>query len=423
MNRAQYTSTLVTGGNNGKYPLSTQTLAFIQSQIELLQTLAQIGGARYILKEPENGRIGIVVIDGEVLPLAAEPQTGSAIKIIEEKIDITADGNVYAEARITRSANYVADYSENVENLYRVADFGNFATNEELYTRLQELEDYSQGIESRLFVASGVYSESSINAQRTNMRLHCQTGSAILNGATEYTINVYRNGNKCTQEQILMDMRRYKREYDFDKGEWGEFTAVTQSLNIEVKVSRKNIVEVRHGVLPQGAKLILLRKKRRSKKRRSGGGDTINPKYEGVVINRSPKNAYVHYKEIVLSTGNPGEWYQPRCVSCASDAAGWVEGNILGGITGICYSLYAWRGDGKYKGAYKVRGTSKWWSAKARVEGTIAEAYVKIGLQLIVEDPKTGVCERGEMARLKYRMWAHSLSSTHMTFYNGFSVE
>ena len=423
MNRAQYTSTLVAGGNNGKYPLSTQTLAFIQSQIELLQTLAQIGGARYILKEPENGQIGIVVIDGEVLPLAADPQTGAAIKIVEERVDITADGIVYTEARIMRSAKYVAEYASNDDSLYQVATFGNFATNVELYDKLQELEDYCQDIENRLYVTSGVCSLSTINAQKTNMRLHCQTGSAVLNGATEYTINVYRNGNKCTQEQILMDMRRYKREYDFDKGEWGEFTAVTQNLNIEVKVSRKNIVEVRHGVLPQGAKLILLRKKRRSKKRRSGGGDTINPKYEGVVINRSPKNAYVHYKEIVLSTGNPGEWYQPRCVSCALDAAGWVEGNVLGGVTGICHSLYAWRGDGKYKGAYKVRGTSKWWSAKARVEGTIAEAYVKIGLQLIVEDPKTGVCERGEMARLKYRMWAHSLSSTSLTFYNGFSVE
>ena len=423
MNRAQYTSTLVAGGNNGKYPLSTQTLAFIQSQIELLQTLAQIGGARYILKEPENGRIGIVVIDGEVLPLAAEPQTGSAIKIIEEKIDITADGNVYAEARITRSAKYVADYSENVENLYRVADFGNFATNEELYTRLQELEDYSQGIESRLFVASGVYSESSINAQRTNMRLHCQTGSAILNGATEYTINVYRNGNKCTQEQILMDMRRYKREYNFNTGEWGEFTAVTQNLNIEVRVSNRYTVEVRHGVLPKGAKLILLRKKRRSKKRRSGGGNTVNSKYEGVVINRSPKNAYVHYKEIVLSTGKAGEWYEPRCVSCARDAFGWVVGNVLGGVGGLCAKLYTFRNKGKYAGCYKVTGTSKWWKAKAAVEGTIAEAYIKLGLQLIVGNQVTGVCERGEMVRLKYRMWSHTKSASMTENRHGFSVE
>ena len=82
------------------YPLSTQTLAFIQSQIEQLQSLSQIGGKRYVLKEPANGALGIVVIDGEVLPLAATPTSGKGIKVVEERQDITADGTTYVEARI-----------------------------------------------------------------------------------------------------------------------------------------------------------------------------------------------------------------------------------------------------------------------------------------------------------------------------------
>ena len=419
MNKAQYTSTSVAGGNNGKYPLSTQTLAFIQSQIELLQALAHIGGARYILKEPENGNIGIVVIDGEVLPLAAEPQTGVAIKISEEKIDIIADGNVYAGARIVRSAKYVANYSENVENLYRIEDFRNFATNKDLYTKLINLEN---GLGYRLYVSMGPYSISAIDSCLSNMRLHCHDGSSILNGATEYTINVYRNGRKCTQEQILMDMRRYKREYDFDTRKWSEWTAVTQNLNIEVKVSRNSEVMVRHSVLPEGAKLILLRKKRRGRKRRSGGENTVNSKYKGVVKERRPKNAYVHYKEIVLSTGKAGEWYSPYCVSCAQDAADMI-GRHLVPLFGLCDSLYTWRNNGKHSGCYKVTGTSKWWCIGARVEGSSAEAYVKIGLQLIVEDQETGICERGEMARLKYRRWSHTESVGSSVNRVGFSVE
>lgn len=420
MNKAQYTSTLVGGGNSGKYPLSTQTLAFIQSQIELLQTLAGIGGSRYILKEPENGQIGIVVIDGEVLPLAADPQTGAAIKVVEERVDITADGIVYAEARIMRSAKYVAKYASNVDGLYRVADFGNFATNEELYTRLQELEDYCQGIENRLYVASGVYSLSTINAQKTNMRLHCQCGSHLLNGADEYIINVYRNGNKCTQEQVLMNMCRYKREYNFTTGEWSEFTPVTQSLDIEVRVSKKKVVEVRHGELPDGAKLILLRKKRRSKKRRSGGGNTVNSRYEGVVVNRSPKNAYVHYKEIFLSTGKAGVWYQPKCVACASGEKIAKVGDTL---YDLCRPMFSRASKGKWAGSYRVQYTSKRYSAKARVDGTNADAYAKIGLQMVVGDPRKVRCERGGIVRMKYRGGYHSRTDGVKENRLSFSVE
>ena len=68
MNKAQYLSTSADQGGNGLYPLSVQTLNFIQEQINLLQNLAQIGGKRYILMKPTAETDGIIVIDGEVLP-------------------------------------------------------------------------------------------------------------------------------------------------------------------------------------------------------------------------------------------------------------------------------------------------------------------------------------------------------------------
>ena len=40
---------------NGKYPLSTETLSFIQDQIKLLEALAGLGGKNYII-QPEQGR-------------------------------------------------------------------------------------------------------------------------------------------------------------------------------------------------------------------------------------------------------------------------------------------------------------------------------------------------------------------------------
>ena len=44
MQKGNYTNTATASGGQGKYPLSTQTLDFIQQQITLLQQLGFIGG-------------------------------------------------------------------------------------------------------------------------------------------------------------------------------------------------------------------------------------------------------------------------------------------------------------------------------------------------------------------------------------------
>lgn len=417
MNKAQYTSTSVADGGNGMYPLSTQTLSFIQSQIELLQALAAIGGKRYILKEPANGSIGIVVIDGEVLPLAATPTTGKGIKVTEERQNIVADGTTYVEARIVRSAKYVATYTPNTPDLYAASEFNSFATNQALFSTLQNLKLVADNLNARLYVATGVYSRATLDSQLTNMRLHCKTGSAVINGAAEYTINVYRNGNTCTQEQILPNMQRYKREYDFAKKAWGEFTAVTENLHIEVKIKDRTTVYVRHGVIPEGVELVLLRKKRRSKHRRTGGSKTTNELYKGKKMKRQPKNQYVHFKGIVLSTGTPNQWYVPKCIAVADEKR---DGNLIGKeLPTLCKSLI-YKDD---QGRYAVQHTSKKCSYKAEIQKTDAEVYAKIGLQFAVSDTlrKTS---GGEMVGMKYRLWWYT-PETRVPPYvlRGFSVE
>lgn len=403
MNKAQYTSTSVADGGNGMYPLSTQTLSFIQSQIELLQALAQIGGKRYILKEPANGSIGIVVIDGEVLPLAATPTTGKGIKVTEERQNIVADGTTYVEARIVRSAKYVATYTPNTPNLYAASEFNSFATNQALFSTIDNLKLVADNLNARLLVKTGVYSRAQLDVQLKTMRLHCKAGSAVINGAAEYTINVYRNGNTCTQEQILPNMQRYKREYDFDKEVWSEFTAVTENLHIEVKIKNRTTVYVRHGVIPEGVQLVLLRKKRRSKNRRTGGSKTTNELYKGKRMSRQPKNQYVHFKGIVLSTGKPNEWYVPKCIAVADEAR---DGNLIGKeMPTLCQSLiYYDKSSEVGQTVYAVQHTRKKCSLRGEAEDTQAEVYAKIGLQFAVSDTLRK-SSGGEMVKMKYRLW------------------
>ena len=117
MNTAKYLSTLSENGGNGLYPLSVQALNFIQEQLTLLQNVAQIGGKRYVLVAPTAQTDGIVVIDGEVLPLQATGRPGPGIKVEESTEDIVADGVTYREARVRRYARYVNTFTQDTPNL------------------------------------------------------------------------------------------------------------------------------------------------------------------------------------------------------------------------------------------------------------------------------------------------------------------
>lgn len=64
MQKANYLNTRTASGNSGKYPLSTQTLDFIQQQIMLLQQLGYIGGSKYILRQPDGKTQACAILTG-----------------------------------------------------------------------------------------------------------------------------------------------------------------------------------------------------------------------------------------------------------------------------------------------------------------------------------------------------------------------
>lgn len=88
---------------NQKFPLSTAALDFIQEQIKLVYKLTDLAGANVIIKNSTASVPGLVIFNGELLPLQGTPTT--YIRIIEttEHLSVEGfDGNV----RTTRIAVY-----------------------------------------------------------------------------------------------------------------------------------------------------------------------------------------------------------------------------------------------------------------------------------------------------------------------------
>lgn len=428
MNRAEYLSTAVKDGGNGLYPLSTQGLSFIQDQINFLQAFALIGGKRYILREPTATVDGIVVIDGEVLPLKGNRATSTAIRVSERTEDVVADGTTYREARIYRFAEYSGAYRPNVPNLYPAAGFLDIQSNDQLAKKLQEYTAVNSELAKKLTVLStDCLTRVQLDAQKDNVRLNCRKGCVLLNGADEYTINVYRHSsNNITQEQILPDLRRYVRYWDSSKKTWGGFFPVTENLHIDIKVVKGSTVYVRHGFIPEGVQLVLLRKKKRSRKRRSGGTTGTNAAWKGKSMLRQPKNQYVHYKGVILSTSSPNSWYVPKCIG-VSDIE---DNNLIGKELGtICSDMIVESSGATIQeiaagnGLYRVIGTRVKASAKGKKPKTQSCCYARIALQFAAAG-KTFKSAGGEMARMKYRLWFHLDKKTNKTIERrGFSAD
>lgn len=413
MNKAEYLSTSVQDGGNGLYPLSTQALNFIQDQIAALQALSYIGGKRYILQSPQmetNGKIkdGIVVIDGEVLPLSMPPLMTrfNGIQIVEEKKDIVADGTTYREARVYRYAKCVSFYSEGIKGLYPASGFAVLQSNDALTKKLQDYAAINSELAKKLTVFSySNLTRTQLDGMVENARINCRKGCFELNGATEYTINVYRHSaDNITQEQILPNMQRYVRYWDSGRKAWGGFSPMTDNLHIDVKVVNGTTVYVRHGFIPEGVQLVLLRKKKRSKKRRSGGAGVKNAQFRGKVVRRLGKNQYVHYKGVILSTAKPNQWYVPKCIGVAD-----AKDNALIGreLATICKDLIVDRNGSSSPikdGLFNVVGTKVKVSASSHKPGTQSTCYARIALQF-AQAGRTYKGAGGEMVQMKYRLW------------------
>lgn len=355
-----------------------------------------------------------------MLPLRATKLPNIGIQVVQMKEDITADGTNYREARIYRYAQYVGAVflePDPVKGQYPASMFTDITTNDQLAKKLQDYLAVNSELAKKLTVLStDNLTRVQLDAQKDNVRLNCRNGCIPLNGATEYTINVYRHSaNNITQEQILPDLRRFVRYWDSSASKWGGFFPVTENLHIDVKVVKGSTVYVRHGFIPEGVQLVLLRKKKRSSKRRSGGTTGTNAAWRGKSMLRQPKNQYVHYKGVILSTSAPNTWYVPKCIGVTDTE----DNNLIGKELGaICSDMIVAVGSiqeiAAGNGLYKVIGTRVKASQKGNRPKTQASCYARIALQF-ANAGKTYKSAGGEMARMKYRLWFHLDKKTNKT--------
>lgn len=411
MKTASYISTQTETGGSGKYPLSTQTLDFIQSQILLLQQLSLIGGNRFILREPDGNSVGACVIDGEVLVLSAKPVRGTSTKyisVVTEKQNIEADDEVYIEARTVRTATYS---TTKTAECYEINTFDNFATNTTLAAQVKQMPEtvlkYISDIMAEKLSSleiSGM-TQAKLDSIKTPCLISCKNSIALFAGQTNYSVMVRLMGDVVHQELTLQDNQKFVRT--FSSGTWGKWGRITENLHIEVKIV-KGTVYLRHHYLPFDASIILLRKKKRSKFRSTGGSNAYAYN-KGKRIGRSPKTQYVHFKGIVLSQGVAGQWYVPKCVSVADMA---VDGNLIDKeLPTLCRSLikegYV---DRYYKDntptkifGYRVQGLRNFVTS-TNGKNMQHRGYASIAVQVARQNNNVAKDAGGEMVKMKYRI-------------------
>ena len=90
-----------------KYPVSADTLDFIQEQIKFIMKLTGVAGKRVILKDCTAAEDGLVIIDGELYKLE-RGYPSSYITINSTSETITAKGVVYNDARVRTYARYIS---------------------------------------------------------------------------------------------------------------------------------------------------------------------------------------------------------------------------------------------------------------------------------------------------------------------------
>lgn len=87
-----------------KFPVSTETFNFMQEQIYLVARFAEAIGANVIITPPIASADGLVIVDGELLPLKNGHGTG--IIVTETFDDVTAGTQTFERARTKRCARY-----------------------------------------------------------------------------------------------------------------------------------------------------------------------------------------------------------------------------------------------------------------------------------------------------------------------------
>ena len=443
MKTASYTDTRTATGGVGKYPLSTETLDFIQDQIKLLELLAGVGGSNYILKAPDGTAGGVAVIvnatgQSEVVEISSRPVFGPTIKyltVMTTAEDIKADAETYKEARILRVAQFTTD--KGVES-YGINSFANvsnkslipFPTNAKLAARIKNLPttvlNYLKDVLAEKLTSKTLQglTQKQLDGLKTPCVLSC-TGSVALFGYSDYTLVVTaQGGTRVRQEIIQGDDSHYVRTWN--GAAWGVWAQqVETAMHLDVKIVGTT-VWLRHGALGADCDIVLLRKKKRSAYRRTGGAQSYT-KNRGKRQKRQPKTQYVHFKGIRLSKGTPGKWYVPKCIDVKDRKR---DSDLIGKeLPTLCASLF-YVGKGEI---CRIQGSRKKIVLKStkNEKGSCHKAYAPIGVQIARLKPTGGKDSGGEIVRMKYRVSSRpmykgqpSLNSIYAyTWQRSFSLE
>ncbi len=416
MKTASYTDTRTATGGVGKYPLSTETLDFIQDQIKLLELLAGVGGSNYILKAPDGTNAGVAVIvnadkQTEVVEIHPLPVFGASVKYLTVTTtaeDIKADAETYKEARILRVAQFTT--AKGAES-YDINSFANvngkqleaFPTNAVLAAQIKNMPQtvltYLKDVLAEKLTAKTVQglTQTQLNGLKTPCVLSC-TASVSLFGFADYTVIVTAQGSTRVRQEIIQgDDCHYVRTWN--GATWGVWCQQTETaMHLDVKIVGTKVY-LRHGSLGADCDIVLLRKKKRSAYRRTGGAQSYT-KNKGKRQKRQPKSQYVHFKGVRLSKGTPGKWYVPKCIGVADPK---TDSNLIGKeLPTLCASLF-YVGHG---GFYRMQGSRKKIVLKSTTnsKGTCHKAYAPIGVQIARLKATGGKDSGGEIVRMKYRV-------------------
>lgn len=439
MKTASYTSTKTATGGVGKYPLSTETLDFIQDQIALLELMAGLGGSNYILRAPDGTNSGVAVIvnaqkQTEVVEIKPTPVFSTSVKyltIATETQDITADAETYKAARILRTGQFTTNRGAESYDINSFANINNkaleaFPTNAVLAAQIKNMPQtvltYLTDVLAEKLTSKTVQgiTQKQLDGLKMPCVLSCTKSVALFNGLTEYTVVVTAQGGSYVRQEVIQGSdQHYVRT--FNGTTWGAWAQQTETaMHLDIKIVGTTVY-LRHGALGADCDIVLLRKKKRSKCRRTGGPNSY-AKNRGIRKFRQPKNQYVHFKGIRLSKGEPGKWYVPKCIDVKDRA---VDSNLIGKeMPTLCSSIFYVGQDG----IYRVQGTRKKLVLKTTTakKNVCHRAYAQIGVQIARLNPTGGKDSGGEIVRMKYRISQRRTTTGGRTAYNwvrSFSAE
>lgn len=109
-----------------RFPVSTEAMAFMQDQILFLEQFVQVAGPNTIIKDSTASVAGLVVVNGELLPLQPSTVERNFIQVVTTAASLDAGGLHFADIRTTRTAVYRAANQGN--ECYPITDFANMST-------------------------------------------------------------------------------------------------------------------------------------------------------------------------------------------------------------------------------------------------------------------------------------------------------